>query len=183
MSRAIEDFLDAAGIPTAGTELRETPERAARAWAEAFLDGYQLDPSAIFGETYPAGDTTGLVLVKDIAFHGMCPHHLLPFRGRAHVAYLPAKKLASLSAITRLVDCFSHRLEIQEVMTRQIAEALTSHLRAKGAAVVVETDQSCLTMRDARRRGARTVTEHYTGVFSRRSELRTEFLGSLNAFE
>ena len=183
MSRAIAHFLNAARIPTETTELRETPKRAAQAWAETFLDGYQLDPSEFFAETYPAGDNTGIVLVKNISFHGMCPHHLLPFRGSAHVAYQPAKKLASFSAITRLVDCFSHRLEIQEVVTRQIAETLSTHLKTKGTAVVVETDQSCLTMRDARRRGTRTITEHYTGIFLNRSELRTEFLGRLSAFD
>jgi GTP cyclohydrolase I len=184
MRAAIAQFLRAAGFQLEGTELEGTPDRTARAFRETFLDGYDADPAKVFEEAYSVTDSTpgGTVLLKGIPFHGLCPHHLLPYRGLAHVAYVPGKKLASLSSLARLVDCYAHRLEIQETVTRQIAEALPKHLGAAGSAVVLDTDQTCLTMRSPERRGVRTVTQHFTGVFSKRSELRLEFLKSLESF-
>jgi GTP cyclohydrolase I len=184
MATAVREFLRAAGIEVEGTELEKTPSRVARAWASSFLDGYQADPAAILAETYPVPTgAKSTVLLKAVPFHGLCPHHLLPFHGRAHVAYVPGKRLASLSSLARLVDAYAHRLEIQETVTRQIAEALTKHLGAEGAAVALEADQLCLTMRHPDRKGTRTVTQHFTGVFARKSELRLEFLKSLESFE
>jgi GTP cyclohydrolase I len=185
MRRAVGELLEAAGLDVASPDLRETPERVARAWNESFLDGYDTDPARALGVGYPVSTTsrtTGPVMVKAVPFHGLCPHHLLPFHGQAHLAYLPGKKLASLSGLARLVDCFAHRLAIQETVTRQIAEALESHLEALGAAVALDTDQTCMTMRHPERRGTRTVTQHFTGAFAKRSELRAEFLQSLRAF-
>lgn len=184
MRRAIADFLEAAGVDLGSPELSDTPARVAKAWSESFLDGYATDAAAALGATYPVDEwsrTSGPVLVKDLPFHGLCPHHLLPFHGRAHVAYLPREKLASLSGLARLVDCFGHRLEIQEAVTRQIAEALSSHLGAGGAAAVLDTDQACMTLRHPERRGARTVTQHFTGAFAERSDLRVGLLQSLRA--
>ena len=184
MGTAIRDFLRAAGVDIEGTELSETPSRVARAWTESFLDGYRADPADLFAETYPVpSGPRSMVLLKAIPFHGLCPHHLLPFYGRAHVAYLPGKKIASLSSLARLVDVYAHRLEIQETVTRQIADALTRHLRAQGAAVALETDQLCMTMRHPGRKGTRTITQHFTGAFARKSKLRLEFLKSLESFE
>jgi GTP cyclohydrolase I len=184
MRTAIRDFLHAAGIDIKGTELEETPSRVARAWMEGFLDGYQADPARLFAETYPVPEgPKSAVLLMAIPFHGLCPHHLLPFYGRAHVAYVPGKKLASLSSLARLVDVYAHRLEIQETVTRQIADALTKHLKAAGAAVALETDQLCMTMRHPDRKGARTITQYFTGAFARKSQLRLEFLKSLESFE
>ena len=183
MREAIRDFLGSAGIDIEGTELEETPARVARAWTSSFLDGYQADPALIFAETYPVpAGPKSTVLLKAIPFHGLCPHHLLPFYGRAHLAYIPGKKLASLSSLARLVDAYAHRLAIQETVTRQIADALTKHLGAAGAAVALEADQLCMTMRHPDRQGARTVTQHFTGAFARRSDLRLEFLKSLESF-
>ena len=184
MGTAIADFLRAAGVEIEGTELEETPSRVAEAWASSFLDGYQADPADILEETYPVPSSPkSTVLLKAIPFHGLCPHHLLPFHGRAHVAYIPGKKLASLSSLARLVDVYAHRLEIQETVTRQIAEALTKHLGAEGVAVALETDQLCMTLRNPERKGARTITQHFTGAFARESDLRLEFLKSLETFE
>jgi GTP cyclohydrolase I len=184
MRTAIRDFLRAAGIEIEGTELEETPARVARAWSSSFLDGYRADPAALFAETYPVpAGPKSTVLLKAIPFHGLCPHHLLPFYGLAHLAYIPGKRLASLSSLARLVDVYAHRLEIQETVTRQIAEALTRHLKAQGAAVALETDQLCMTMRHSDRKGTRTITQHFTGSFARRSKLRLEFLKSLESFE
>lgn len=182
MRQAVQSFIEACGLRVDGTELESTPELVAKAWNESFIDGYDTDPADILGTAYDSGagaDATETVLVKDIPFHGMCPHHLLPFHGLAHVAYLPGKKLASLSSLARLVDCFAHRLEIQETVTRQIAEALATQLDARGAAVVLEADQMCMTARGVERAGARTVSQHFTGAYSDDASLRSEFLNTI----
>ena len=183
MRDAIRSFLEAAGLEVEGTDLEETPDKVARAWIECYLDGYEADPRAILKDAYESPTARGsseMVLLKGIPFHGMCPHHLLPFHGRAHVAYIPGKKLASLSSLARLVDCYAHRLEIQESVTRQIGEALSKHLDAAGAAVVLDTDQTCMTTRGVAREGTRTVTQHFTGAFADESNLRSEFLSSIS---
>lgn len=184
MRAAIQSFLAAAGLDVAGTPLEETPDRVVEAWLSSFLDGYGVDPQTIFAESYPVsrGEAAGTVLLKGIPFHGLCPHHLLPYHGVAHIGYLPGKKLASLTSLARLVDCYAHRLEIQETVTRQIAMALVRHLGALGAAVCLDTDQLCMTMRSPERKGTRTVTQRFTGAFAKKSELRLEFLQSLVSF-
>ena len=182
MERAVREFLQAAGLEVEGTHLEESPELVSRAWIQSFLDGYEKDPSEILKSAYPVPEdaaTPGIVLLKDVPFHGMCPHHLLPFHGIAHVAYLPKRLLASLSSLARVIDCFAHRLEIQETVTRQIAEALDEHLDARGAFVILETDQPCLTARGIEKESARTVTRHCTGAFLEESALRSEMLASL----
>jgi len=179
MRRAIRSFLEAAGVNVRAAALETTPDHVARAFVEDYLDGYEADAADVLKEAYPVPEARGateMVLVKDIAFHGMCPHHLLPFHGRAHVAYIPFEKLASLSSLARLVDVFAHRLEIQETVTRQIAEALDEHLGALGSAVVLDTDQTCMTTRGVSREGARTVTQHFSGLFAEKGELRSELL-------
>jgi GTP cyclohydrolase I len=182
MSVAIRDFLGAAGLEVDGTDLEATPNRVARAFRESFLDGYDCDPSRVFEEAYPAGATPPpSVLLKGIPLHGLCPHHLLPYYGHAHLAYVPGRRLASLSSLARLVDCFAHRLEIQETVTRQIAESMRKELGARGSAVVLEADQTCMTLRSPERKGTRTVTQHFTGVYAKKSDLRLEFLKSLEA--
>jgi GTP cyclohydrolase IA len=185
MRKAIHDFLRASGHEVEGTELEETPSRVAAVFRDHFLDGYAADPARLLQDAYPltgATATGGRILLEAIPFHGLCPHHLLPYHGRAHLAYIPGKKLASLSSLGRLVDCFAHRLSIQETVTRQIAEALARHLAAAGTAAILDTDQLCMTMRSPGRRGTRTVTQHFTGLYARRSELRLELLASLEAF-
>jgi GTP cyclohydrolase I len=182
MRDAIRAFLEAAGLEIRGTDLEKTPETVARSWIESYLDGYEADPATVLKDAYDSpesGESTEMVLLKDIPFQGMCPHHLLPYHGRAHVAYIPGSKVASLSSLARLVDCFAHRLDIQESVTRKIADALARHLEADGAAVVLETDQTCMTTRGVSREGTRTVTEHFTGAFADAGSLRAEFLASI----
>jgi GTP cyclohydrolase I len=191
MAQAIRDFLSAAGLDVDAPQLAETPARVAETFRDSFLDGYDRDPKEILAEAYPVArssssesepsTSSGMVLLRGITFHGLCPHHLLPFHGLADVAYLPTDRLASLGSLSRLVDCFAHRLEIQETVTRQIAETLFEELGAEGTAVVLETDQSCLTMRGVEKVGARTLTRHFTGAFAERSDLRLEFLGRLDS--
>lgn len=178
MRRAVRALLEASGHDVDGSELAQTPDHVVDAWTRSYLDGYTADPAAILASTYDAatdGDARESIVLKDIPFHGMCPHHLLPFHGIAHVGYVPGRKLASLSALARIVDCFAHRLEIQETVTRQIAEALAEHLDARGAAVILETDQTCLTTRGVERVGASTCTEHFTGAYAEDPTLRDEF--------
>ena len=183
MSDAIRAFLAEAGIDTTHPQLIDTPERVARSWTEEFFDGYDADPAVILRDNFDAderasAESSGLVLAKDIPFHGLCPHHLLPLQGRAQIGYLPNGKLVPFSGLVRLLDCFAHRLEVQETVTKQVAEALVEHLGVKGAASILESEQTCMTLRGVKRRGTRIVTTHFAGIFTSRPDLRSEFLQS-----
>jgi len=147
----------------------------ARAWTTEIVSGYRADPDRILGRTLPAnGDD--MVVVRDIPFSSVCVHHLLPFQGTAHVAYVPGGRLVGLSKIARVVDALARRLQLQERLTRQIVDALTRALRPRGAACAMEAEHLCMTVRGARKRGARVVTFAGSGVFRSRSGLRAEFL-------
>ena len=181
-------FLETAGIDLTQPQLVDTPQRVAQSWSQEFLDGYQADPAVILKDSFDADDepgesTSGLIVAKDIPFHGMCPHHLLPLQGMAHIGYLPNGKLVPFSALVRLLDCFAHRLEVQETVTKQVAEALMTHLEVQGAATFLESEQTCMTLRGVKRLGTRIVTSHFAGVFETRPDLRTEFLRSLGKVE
>ncbi len=182
MQAAIRDFLVAAGLDPAGNpELRQTPELAARAWAEEFLNGYRLRPSEVLAERMPAKGTSRqeLVILVSLDYQSVCPHHLLPYRGLAHVAYLPGKSIVGFGQIARLLDCLGHRLVLQEDLARQIAEALRAHLGARGAAAVLEAEQTCLSLRGGRRSRARVVAEAYVGAMEADAELRQRFLTTI----
>jgi GTP cyclohydrolase I len=188
MATAIRNFLETAGIDVNQPQLRDTPARVAQSWSQEFLDGYLADPALILQESFDAegepGETTsGLVLAKDIPFHGLCPHHLLPLQGVAHIGYLPNGKLVPFSSLARLLDCFAHRLEVQETVTKQVAEALMKHLGVLGAATFLESEQTCMTLRGVKRLGTRIVTSHFAGAFETRADLRSEFLRSLGKLE
>jgi len=188
MSAAIRTFLEKAGIDVSLPQLLDTPQRVAQSWSEEFLDGYHADPLLILQDSFetdgrPAESSSGLVLVKDIPFHGLCPHHLLPLQGRAHIGYLPDGKLVPFSGLVRLLDCFAHRLEVQETVTKQVAEALMAHLGVKGAAAVLESEQTCMTLRGVKRLGTRIVTSHFAGVFTSRADLRSDFLRSVGSLK
>jgi GTP cyclohydrolase I len=174
---AISRFLDAL-VPAAARrhpDLDGTPARVAAAWADDLLDGYRQDPGAILSEAMPArgGD---LVAVTGIDFHSMCPHHLLPSRGVAHVAYVPGRKVVGFGQIARLVDCFAHRLVLEEDLARHVAEALVRHLGARGAACVLDAEQSCLSVRGERRPRARAHAQCFLGVFRRDEGLQRRFM-------
>jgi GTP cyclohydrolase I len=188
MSEAIRNFLESAGIDLNQPQLIDTPDRVARSWREELLDGYDADPALILKDSFEADRNrlklaSGLVLVKDIPFHGLCPHHLLPLQGVAHIGYLPDGKLVPFSGLVRLLDCFAHRLEVQETVTKRVAEALMTHLGVKGAASVLESEQTCMTLRGVKRRGTRIVTSHFAGKFASRADLRSEFLRSIGRLE
>lgn len=160
---AIRDFLIAIGEDPDREGLRETPARVARACAE-LLNGSSSDPHELLATTFDASHDE-MVLVKDIEVHSFCEHHLLPFHGVAHVAYIPPEngRVPGLSKLARLVDIFSHRLQLQERLTTQIADALVEDLQVRGALVVVECEHLCMTIRGVRKPGSRTITSAVRG--------------------
>ena len=166
MERAIVAFLRAAAVPLTGAETARTAERVAQAWTEDLLLGYGRDAAAeMASEAAPAGE--GLVVLRDIGFHSMCVHHLLPFFGRAHVAYLPHLRLAGLSKIARVVDTLARRLQVQERLTEGIVAAIETSLRPAGVACVVEAEHMCVACRGIRKPGVRVVTTRFTGRLGR----------------
>jgi GTP cyclohydrolase IA len=176
-AQAIGRFLDALVPPgeRGGASLEGTPERVAQAWLEDLLDGYGRDPADILAGAMPSAGED-LVAVTGIDFHSVCPHHLLPSRGVAHVAYVPGDKVVGFGQIARLVDCFAHRLILEEDLARRVAESLVSKLGARGAACVLDAEQACLTMRGERRRGARTHVQCFLGALESDGRLQARFL-------
>ena len=175
MQAAIRAFLAAAGLDPDDPELAETPSRVADAWIEDYLDGYGADPEALLSTVHPA-KSKGLVTVTRIDFHSMCPHHLVPYRGVAHLAYLPGQGVAGFGTLVRLLDAFAHRLILQEEIADGVTGALAEHLGARGTACVLDAEQACVTTRGPRRREARTVTSSYTGELASNERLKAEFL-------
>ncbi|HSN92649.1 MAG TPA: GTP cyclohydrolase I [Anaeromyxobacteraceae bacterium] len=181
VAAAVEAFLDALDLPPAvraGGDLRGTPGRVAEAWLGDLLDGYRQDPSRILGEA-TASPSRDLVAVTGIDFHSVCPHHLLPSRGVAHVAYLPGGRVVGFGQIVRLVDALAHRLVLEEDLAAQVAESLVRHAGARGAACLLEAEQLCVTVRGARRPRARTHAEAFAGTMARDGAARRRFLSLL----
>ncbi|HZN03324.1 MAG TPA: GTP cyclohydrolase I [Candidatus Polarisedimenticolia bacterium] len=172
---AARQFLDAIGEKDLRGDQKRTPERVAEAWADEILSGYAVDPRRVLGRGFPARDRD-LVIVRDIPFTSICVHHLLPFSGTAHVGYLPGERLAGLSKIARVVDALSRRLQLQERLTRQVTSVVMEGLAPLGVACRMEAEHLCMTVRGARKRGARVVTTAYDGAFRSRPALRSEFL-------
>jgi GTP cyclohydrolase I len=174
-------FLDALGLPDGvrrSADLRATPGRVAEAWRDDLLDGYRLDPAEVLGGAIRSR-ASGLVAVTGIDYHSVCPHHLLPSRGVAHVAYLPGGKLVGFGQIARLVDALAHRLVLEEELARQVAEALVEHVGARGAACVLVAEQLCLTVRGERRRSALAHAQCFTGELARDGALQRRFLAAV----
>jgi GTP cyclohydrolase I len=178
IQQAVDTLLKAFGEDPNREGLRRTPDRVARMFGE-LLEGYRQDPvallnDAIFEETF---DT--MIVVRDIEFFSLCEHHLLPFMGRAHVAYLPKGRLIGLSKIPRIVDMYARRLQVQERMTRQIAEFINEAIQPLGVAVVVEGLHLCATMRGVKKRDARMTTSAMLGAFRTHLATREEFLSNI----
>lgn len=155
--------------------LRRTPERFARSW-EFLTSGYDVDIDALINDAMFTEAYDEIVVVRDINFFSLCEHHMLPFYGTCHVAYIPRGKLIGLSKIPRIVDTFSRRLQIQERFTRQIAQCLNQHLEPIGVAVVAEATHLCMSMRGVEKPGARAVTSELTGIFKRSAKSRAEVM-------
>jgi GTP cyclohydrolase I len=176
---AILSLLRAVGEKPDREGLKNTPKRVARMYTE-LLSGYRADPQkivngALFNITYDE-----MVIVRDIEFYSLCEHHLLPFLGRAHVAYLPDGKVIGLSKIPRIVDIYARRFQVQERMTRQIADLLHELLEPKGVAVVVEALHLCSMMRGVKKHDARMTTSAMHGAFRANLATRQEFLDNIS---
>jgi GTP cyclohydrolase I len=145
--------------------LRDTPKRVVKAYAELFA-GYEQDPEEVLDRVFSEVEGyRDLVLVKDIPFHSHCEHHMVPFVGKAHIAYYPKGGVVGLSKLARLVDLYGRRLQTQETMTAQICTALERSLDPRGIAVLVEAEHMCMSMRGVFKQGASTVTTEYRGIF------------------
>lgn len=177
--QAVTDLLRACGVSPDSVHTGRTARRVRELWERRLLGGYGMDPGEALGEGF-ADDRDDMVVVRGIAIHGVCPHHLVPFRGVAHVAYIPGGRLHGFGRIARLVDAIGHRFTYQEWMTRDIAEALIEHGKALGAACVIEAEQLCLLLGEDRRGDERVVTQSFTGAFKDSPQLRSEFLRAID---
>ncbi len=160
---AIRLWMEGIGEDPERDGLKETPRRIARMSAEIF-GGLTMDAAEYLKKTFPAVNNE-MILEKDITFYSMCEHHLLPFYGKAHIAYIPKDRVVGLSKLARTVDMYARRPQIQEQMTAQIADAIMEHLAPEGVMVVVEAEHMCMTMRGIKKPGARTLTYVCRGSF------------------
>jgi GTP cyclohydrolase I len=169
--QAAAQFLRALGVDTSADGLRDTPQRMARAYAELF------SPRPFDLTTFPNDEEYDeLVLVRAIPFRSVCEHHLLPFVGVAHVGYLPGQRIVGLSKLARIVEHFACRPQVQERLTKQIADWLHTHLEAQGVGVVLEADHTCMTLRGVQAPGSRTITSALLGTLRTDARSRAEFL-------
>ena len=171
---AVRSILESVGENPDREGLQNTPARVARMYEE-ILQGYHVDPAALVNGALFTVDYDEMVVVKDIEYYSTCEHHILPFYGVAHVAYIPHGKVIGLSKIPRVVDMFARRLQLQERMTRQIADFLDEVLHPQGVAVVVEGAHLCSMMRGVRKANARMVTSTVLGRFKSDARTRSEF--------
>ncbi len=173
VEKAVRDLLAAIGEDPDRDGLVDTPARLGRSFAE-LLEGYNTDPREHLRRVFPV-EHNDLVLVKDIPFHSMCEHHLLPFVGKAHVGYIPkGQRVTGLSKLARLVDGYSHRLQVQERLTQQIADAVWEVLSPQGVIVVLQAEHMCMTIRGAQKPQARTTTSAVRGVMQSSATTRAE---------
>jgi len=178
ISDAVSRMLVAFGEDPEREDLLRTPHRVANAYEE-ILGGYTTDPTKLINGALFTVDYDEMVVVKDIEFFSLCEHHLLPFFGRAHVAYLPRNKVIGLSKIPRIVDMFAHRLQVQERMTQQIAHFIQETINPLGVGVVIEAQHLCMMMRGIKKEQASMTTSAMLGGFRTRLETRMEFLNMI----
>jgi GTP cyclohydrolase I len=163
---AVRTLIAWAGDDPNREGLLETPARVAKAYGELFA-GYGQDAGAVLNKTFKeVGGYDDLVLVRDIPFYAHCEHHMVPFYGKAHIAYLPHDGVVGLSKLARLVEVFARRLQTQETMTAQIIDAINENLGPRGAAVMLEAEHMCMTMRGVKAHDVKTITHRFTGVFA-----------------
>ena len=174
VKQGIKLLLEGIGEDITREGLLETPERIARMYEE-ICGGMNENPSEYLEKTFHT-DNSEMVLEKDIVFYSMCEHHMLPFFGKVHVAYVPDGKVVGLSKLARTVEVFARRLQIQEQMTEQIADAVMDCLKPKGVMVLVEAEHMCMTMRGIKKPGSRTITYSAKGVFKEDKDLQNKFM-------
>lgn len=177
IERAVRDILEAIGEDPEREGLRDTPARVARMYAELFA-GLREDPQEHLRATFDE-DHHEMVVLRDIPFNSMCEHHLMPFEGRAHIAYIPGGKVLGLSKLARLVDVFARRPQVQERLTSQVADVLAQRLHVKGCAVVLEAVHTCMTGRGVRKAGSVMVTSALRGIMHTNQATRSEALALL----
>ncbi len=174
VKEAVLLLLEAVGEDVNREGLKATPDRIARMYEEIF-GGMDEDAKVHLTKTFHA-DNNEMIVEKDIVFYSMCEHHLLPFYGKAHIAYIPDGEVVGLSKLARTVEVYARRPQIQEQMTAQIADAIMEHLKPKGVMVVLEAEHMCMTMRGVKKPGSQTVTMVSRGVFEEEEGLRSTFL-------
>jgi len=179
IEKAVREILSAVGEDLNRDGLKDTPARVAKMYGE-LLAGMHDDPnthiSRVFNENYDE-----IVLLRDIPFYSICEHHLMPFIGSAHVAYLPSGKILGVSKLARIVDCFARRLQTQERLTYQIADCLMSNLKPLGVAVVLEAAHSCMTIRGIKKPGSVMVTSAVRGLFRKDPRSRNEIMSLIHS--
>ena len=174
ISVGVKMILEAIGADFKIKDIQDTPERVARMYEEIMAGMTQTADDAITVVLEEEHDE--IIIVKDIPFYSLCEHHMVPFFGKAHIAYLPDHKITGLSKLARLVDVFAKRIQVQERMTTQIADAIMDKLSPKGAIVVIEAEHMCMTMRGAKKPGAYTTTSVIRGIFRDDAPARQEAL-------
>ena len=167
-------IIEELGEDTTREGLLKTPERAAKAM-QFLTQGYEMDPAEILKGAMFAEDYDDMVIIKDIELYSLCEHHILPFFGKAHIAYIPNGHIVGLSKLPRIVDVFSRRLQVQERLTHDILECINDTLKPKGVAVVIEASHMCMMMRGVQKQNSVTTTSGFRGAFEK-IETRTEFL-------
>jgi GTP cyclohydrolase I len=155
--------------------LRETPRRVEKAF-QFYTEGYRKSPRAVIGDALYEAQTDEMVLVKDIEVYSLCEHHLAPFFGKAHVAYIPNGKIVGLSKLARVVDVYARRLQVQERLTMEVARAIEDVLKPRGVGVIIEASHLCMMMRGVEKQNSRTITSCLLGLFRSDQRTRDEFL-------
>ena len=178
--KAVKTILNLIGEDVNREGLAKTPSRVAKAF-EFMTMGYSQDPKQVLNDALFESTNNEMVLVRDIEFYSMCEHHILPIIGRVHVAYIPNGKVVGLSKIPRMVNIYARRLQIQEQLTEQIAEALHDVIKPKGVGVVIEARHMCVEMRGVEKINSTTTTSALRGTFMKNSETRREFFSLINA--
>ncbi len=180
MREAVKTLIAYAGDDPTREGVIDSPKRVATAYSELFA-GYEQGPKQILSKTFQdISDYNDIVLLRDIAFYSHCEHHLVPFFGKVHIAYLPKEGIVGLSKLARLVEIYARRLQTQENLTAQIIEALNTYLEPRGAAIMVEAEHMCMSMRGVRAPGATTLTQKFTGIFAEEKSERERFFALVN---
>ena len=177
--KAVSMMLEAFGEDTKREGIKRTPERVAEFYEE-FFTGYNEDIDNLISVHYQTENYEEIVIVKDIQLYSMCEHHLLPFSGKVHIAYLPKKgRIVGVSKLVRVVEAFAHRLQLQERLSEQIADTIMKTVQPRGAMVVIEAEHLCMTMRGVRKPGAKMITSAMRGIFLKDARTRSEALSLL----
>jgi len=179
MEEHFSKIIEAIGEDVTREGLVDTPKRAAKAF-EFLNNGYNKTLEEVLNGAIFEADTEDMVIVKDIELYSLCEHHLLPFVGKCHIAYLPQGKVLGLSKLARIVDMYARRLQIQEKLTKQIADAVDEAIGAKGVAVVIEAKHMCMMMRGVEKQNSVMTTSVMTGIFRKEMSTRAEFLSLIN---